>query len=105
MAWAPRPIPSSARFSLHRLALPCSEGDEGGRESMALQDKIVVVTGGARGMGRAYVQAFLGKGAKVAALDLSWVPSGVSNDSDETFYRDMATRDDALMLTCDITDV
>lgn len=71
---------------------------------MALNDKVVVVTGGARGMGRAYVQAFLAKGAKVAALDLSWVPSGMSNDRDDAFYRDLQRRDDALMLTCDITD-
>ena len=72
---------------------------------MALRDKVVVVTGGARGMGRAYVQAFLARGAKVAALDLSWAPSGVSNDADERFYRELAARDDALMLTCDITNV
>ncbi|HEY7067715.1 MAG TPA: SDR family oxidoreductase [Chloroflexota bacterium] len=72
---------------------------------MALQDKVVVVTGGARGMGRAYVQAFLARGAKVAALDLSWKPSGVSNDADDRFYRELAGRDDALMLTCDVTSV
>ena len=72
---------------------------------MALQDKVVVVTGGARGMGRAYVQAFLAKGAKVAALDLSWAPSGVSNDADDRFYRELAACDDALMLTCDVTNV
>ena len=72
---------------------------------MALQGKVVVVTGGARGMGRAYVQAFLDKGAKVAALDLSWEPSGFSNDADDRFYRELAACDDALMLTCDITNV
>lgn len=71
---------------------------------MAIEDKVVVVTGGARGMGRAYVQAFLEKGAKVAALDLSWHPSGMSNDQDEAFYRELAACDGALMLTCDITD-
>jgi NAD(P)-dependent dehydrogenase (short-subunit alcohol dehydrogenase family) len=55
-------------------------------------------------MGRAYVRAFLERGAGVAALDLSWKPSGMSNDSDDTFYREVAERDDVLALTCDITD-
>ncbi len=34
--------------------------------------RVVVVTGGARGMGRAYVRAFLSDGAKVVATDKSW---------------------------------
>lgn len=55
-------------------------------------------------MGRAYVQAFLEKGARVAGLDLSWRPTGLSNDRDDVFYRELAARDDALMLICDITD-
>lgn len=72
---------------------------------MTIADKVVVVTGGARGMGRAYVQAFLARGAKVVALDLSWTPSGLSNDRDDTFHRELAARDDVLVLSCDITDV
>lgn len=36
------------------------------------RDRVVVVTGGARGMGRAYVRAFLSDGAKVVATDRSW---------------------------------
>ncbi len=36
------------------------------------RDRVVVVTGGARGMGRAYVRAFLSDGAKVVATDKSW---------------------------------
>jgi NAD(P)-dependent dehydrogenase (short-subunit alcohol dehydrogenase family) len=71
---------------------------------MALNDKVVVVTGGARGMGRAYVQGFLDKGARVAALDLSWVPTGLSADHADEFGRHLLRRDDALALTCDITD-
>lgn len=71
---------------------------------MALQDRVVVVTGGARGMGRAYVQGFLAKGAKVSALDRSWVPTGLSTDRDDAFARGLRQRDDALALTCDITD-
>ena len=71
---------------------------------MTVKDKVVVVTGGARGMGRAYVQGFLEKGAKVAALDLSWVPTGLSGDRNDAFARSLQGRDDALMLTCDITN-
>ena len=36
------------------------------------RDRVVVVTGGARGMGRAYVRAFLADGARVVAADKSW---------------------------------
>jgi NAD(P)-dependent dehydrogenase (short-subunit alcohol dehydrogenase family) len=37
-----------------------------------MKDKVVVITGAARGMGRAYVDAFLDAGAKVVATDRSW---------------------------------
>src|SRR5579871_6523122 len=47
---------------------------------MALKDLVVLVTGGARGMGREYVRGFLAQGAKVVATDLSWIPSGYSGD-------------------------
>src|ERR1039457_5514380 len=36
-----------------------------------LKDKIAIVTGGAAGIGRASVQAFLAEGAKVAAWDIT----------------------------------
>ena len=72
---------------------------------MTVAGKVVVVTGAARGMGRAYVQGFLEEGARVAALDLSWVPTGVSGDRDDAFVRALHERGDALALTCDITDV
>jgi NAD(P)-dependent dehydrogenase (short-subunit alcohol dehydrogenase family) len=71
---------------------------------MALENKVAVITGGARGMGRAYVQGFLAEGAKVVALDVSWEPSGVSGDRDDAFYRSLQARDDALAITCDIGD-
>jgi 1,1a-dihydroxy-1-hydro-9-fluorenone dehydrogenase len=38
----------------------------------ALKDRVIVITGGARGMGRAYTEAFLAAGAKVVATDRSW---------------------------------
>jgi NAD(P)-dependent dehydrogenase (short-subunit alcohol dehydrogenase family) len=38
-----------------------------------LEGKVVVVTGGARGMGAAYVRGFLSEGAKVVATDRSVV--------------------------------
>lgn len=69
----------------------------------SLRDRVVVVTGGARGIGRAFVEGFLQEGAKVAALDLSWQPSGVSNDRDDSYSRAMRARDDVLVLTADIT--
>lgn len=37
-----------------------------------LKDRVVVVTGGARGMGRAFTEGFLAAGARVVATDLSW---------------------------------
>jgi 3alpha(or 20beta)-hydroxysteroid dehydrogenase len=37
-----------------------------------LDGKVVVITGGARGMGAAYVRGFLAEGAKVVAANLSW---------------------------------
>jgi NAD(P)-dependent dehydrogenase (short-subunit alcohol dehydrogenase family) len=38
---------------------------------VSFQDKVVVVTGAGSGMGRAMVQEFVSKGAKVAALDIN----------------------------------
>ena len=48
-----------------------------------LNGKVVVVTGAARGMGRAYVRALLERGARVVATDRAWAPSGVSSDSED----------------------
>ena len=38
----------------------------------ALQGRVVVITGAARGMGKAYAEGFLASGAKVVAMDKSW---------------------------------
>jgi NAD(P)-dependent dehydrogenase (short-subunit alcohol dehydrogenase family) len=69
---------------------------------MSVSGLVVVITGAARGMGREYVRGFLREGAKVAALDVSWAPSGVSND-DENFAAELSGNDDALVLTTDLT--
>ena len=68
---------------------------------MAVEDKVVLVTGGARGMGREYVRGFLNEGAKVIATDLSWAPSGFS--SDDTPFLD-EIRDNPNVLT-DVMDI
>jgi len=46
-----------------------------------LRDRVAVITGGARGMGRVYARAFLSAGAKVVATDRSW--SGVDEFREE----------------------
>ena len=54
-----------------------------------LHDRVVVITGGGRGIGRGLADRFVAEGARVAVLDLAF-PDG--------------TRDDRLGLECDITD-
>ena len=72
---------------------------------MTLKDKVAVITGSARGMGRAYVKDFLDEGARIVAIDLSWEPSGFSGDRDDAFFRHLQSRpDDVLTVTCDIGD-
>lgn len=67
-----------------------------------LAGKVVLVTGAARGMGRAYVRGFLDRGARVIATDRSWAPSGVSGD-DEDFLWEIANRPDVLAEVMDIS--
>jgi NAD(P)-dependent dehydrogenase (short-subunit alcohol dehydrogenase family) len=71
---------------------------------VTLKDKVVVVTGAARGIGRSLVEGFLREGARIAAVDLSWQPSGVSNDRDGAWMQAMQSRDDVVCLTADITN-
>ncbi|MFI5269063.1 MAG: SDR family NAD(P)-dependent oxidoreductase, partial [Chloroflexota bacterium] len=71
---------------------------------MKLKDKVIVVTGGARGIGRSLVEGFLREGARVAVVDLSWQPSGFSNDRDGAWMAALQSRENVLCLTADITD-
>jgi NAD(P)-dependent dehydrogenase (short-subunit alcohol dehydrogenase family) len=71
---------------------------------MSLKDRVVVVTGAARGMGRSFTEGFLREGANVVAIDRTWQPHGVSNDRDGAWMEHMAARDDVLRLKADITD-
>ena len=69
---------------------------------MSVEGKAVLITGAARGMGREMVRAFLNEGAKVVATDLSWVPTGVSND-DFDFREELAGNPNVLTGVMDIT--
>src|SRR6266545_2812088 len=71
---------------------------------MTLAGKVVAITGSARGMGRAYTEAFLEKGSKVVALDRSWQSTGLSGDESEVFSKSLDARDDVLKMDCDISD-
>jgi 1,1a-dihydroxy-1-hydro-9-fluorenone dehydrogenase len=64
--------------------------------SINLKDRVVVVTGGARGMGAAYVRGFLGEGARVVASDRHW--TGV-----EAWRDELSASDSALALDMDLT--
>lgn len=63
---------------------------------MTLNERVAVVTGGARGIGREIVRGFLAENATVAALDLSW--------PDDDFTAELKSRDNVRMLTADVTD-
>jgi len=70
-----------------------------------LRGRVVVITGAARGIGRAYVKAFLAEGAKVVAMDRSWEPSGFSSDTGSSFLNELKARSgDVLAVTTDISD-
>jgi NAD(P)-dependent dehydrogenase (short-subunit alcohol dehydrogenase family) len=61
-----------------------------------LKDRVVVVTGAARGMGRAYVLAFLEAGARVVATDRSWEDADrPTADARNILIADMDVTDDA----------
>jgi NAD(P)-dependent dehydrogenase (short-subunit alcohol dehydrogenase family) len=69
-----------------------------------LRDWAVVVTGGARGMGRAYARAFLSEGAKVALADRTWAPYADVEDGVSDFKEELRSHADrALKLEMDVT--
>lgn len=66
-----------------------------------VRGKVVVITGAARGIGRAYTQGFLKEGAKVVATDRSWTGAGADEFQKElegnssVLAADMDVRNDA----------
>ena len=64
---------------------------------MNLENKVVVVTGGGRGLGQAYAQAMAAEGAKVVAADI--------RDTAETVASVEAAGGDILGLDLDVTDM
>jgi NAD(P)-dependent dehydrogenase (short-subunit alcohol dehydrogenase family) len=62
-----------------------------------LSDRVVVVTGAARGIGQACVRGFLAAGAAVAALDRRW-------DGSEEFADELTATDRAVVTEADITE-
>src|SRR5579859_5627450 len=70
-----------------------------------LTGRVVAITGAARGMGRAFTRAFLAKGARVVAMDVSWEPTGFSGDQDDSFRRELLSRpDDVVLASVDVTN-
>src|SRR5436190_24321156 len=63
---------------------------------LQLDGRVAVVTGGARGMGRAFVEGFLSAGASVVATDRSW-------DGVESFKEKLLSSGRALAIDMDVT--
>jgi NAD(P)-dependent dehydrogenase (short-subunit alcohol dehydrogenase family) len=64
----------------------------------SLEDKVVLVSGGASGIGEAFVRAFTGNGARVAFLDLQ-------QEAGTALASELAgSRHAPLFLRCDLTD-
>lgn len=61
-----------------------------------LNDRVAVITGGASGIGLAVVREFLGRGARVAVLDMD-------EKTLETMKNQFSGSSQILLLTCDVT--
>jgi 2-hydroxycyclohexanecarboxyl-CoA dehydrogenase len=66
-------------------------------DTVALNDKVAVVTGAARGMGRAISEGLLEQGANVVALEMRWA-------GEETFADSLLQSGHALVADVDVTD-
>src|SRR4051812_13193081 len=64
---------------------------------MRLQDKVIFVTGGGSGMGRAAAELFCGEGARVAVVDLTEEAGQESVDAAK------AAGGDAFFIRCDVS--
>src|SRR5579885_2261636 len=82
-----RPIPSSGSRG----------GDGDGGPDMNLQDKVVLVTGGASGIGRATSIAFARNGAKVAIADID------GRGGEETLGMIQQAGGEAIFAGCDVS--
>ncbi|NWQ71472.1 PGDH dehydrogenase, partial [Neopipo cinnamomea] len=67
---------------------------------MHVNGKVALVTGGAQGIGRAFVQALLGKGAKVALLDRNSEAGQESKAALDEQFEAQRT----VFIQCDVTD-
>jgi NAD(P)-dependent dehydrogenase (short-subunit alcohol dehydrogenase family) len=68
-----------------------------------LEGKVVAITGAARGMGKAFTEAYLEQGAKVLAMDLSWEPTGFSTDNDTAYFKVLEANENVIVCTTDVT--
>lgn len=82
------------------MSTPGEHADQGSAEGSAhypsLQDRCVLVTGGATGIGAAVVRAFVGQGSRVAFLDVAEEPA-------QELVAELGG--EPLFLTCDLRDV
>lgn len=69
-----------------------------------LKDRVVVITGAARGMGAEYVKAFIKEEAKVVATDVSWLSGTRSHDDAAAFKKELGSNKNVLTLDMDVTD-